>query len=204
MEKNSSSDHLYNTLLEKVSQNVGRLYDGHQFSLIEFRPYLLKVDNPIQYYDTKALESLEFYFRDLKSLLYDHFPNLFHWRLDVLIFESQSDTNMQRLELYQPFIQNVLYPKKKLERQLKLLEDELTYCISKITQVKLRKGDRIKKYGKDELEEKLKNIADESEFQDILADILNDLGFSDVTINCRRRGFNEFGKDIVFSHRNKF
>ncbi len=199
-----SSEQLCNILLEKVSKNIGRLYDSYQIPLIEFRSHLLKVDNPIRYYDTKILESLEFCFRDLKSLLFDHFANLFHWRLDVLIFEPQSNSNVKRLELYQPFIQDVLYPKKRLERQLQLLEFELTFCISKVNQIKLKKEDRIKKYGKEELEKKLRNIVDESEFQDILADILKDLGFSDVTNNCGRRGHDEFGKDIVFSHRNKF
>jgi len=204
MDKGISSEHLCNILLEKVSKNIGSLYDSYQIPLIEFRSHLLKVDIPIRYYDTKVLESLEFFFRDLKSLLFDHFANLFYWRLDVLTFEPQSNSNVKRLELYQPFIQNVLYPKKRLERQLQLLEDELTFCISKVNQIKLKKEDRIKKYGKEELEEKLRNITNESEFQDILVDILNDLGFSDVTINCGRRGFDEFGKDIVFSHRNKF
>ncbi|MFX1257495.1 MAG: hypothetical protein ACFFAN_06535 [Promethearchaeota archaeon] len=199
-----TSESLCTILLEKVSKNIGRLYDSHKFPLIEFRRHLVKVDNPIQYYDAKVLESLEFLFRELKSLLYDHFPKLFHWRLDVLMFEPESASNIQRLELYEPFIQNVLYPKKRLERHLQLLEEELNLCIGKVNQIKLKKEDRIKKYGREELEEKLRNIADESEFQDILADILKDLGFLDVTINCGRRGFDEFGKDIVFFHRNKF
>ncbi len=67
-----------------------------------------------------------FFFRDLKNLLFDHFPNLFHWRLDVLIYEPQSDSNVKRLELYQPFIQEVLYQKKRLERQLYSLEKKTT------------------------------------------------------------------------------
>jgi len=37
-----------------------------------------------------------------------------------------------------------------------------------------------------------------------LAQILKDLRFIDVIINCGKRGHKEYGKDIVFSHRNKF
>ncbi len=201
----TSSENLCNVLLEKVSKNIGRLYDNYKFPLIKFRKYLLDFDNPMQSYDTKTLELMEGYLRDLKYVLFDDFPNLFHWRLDVLTFKPQSDSNVIRLELYQPYIQYVLSPKKKLKRLLQLLEDELVFSISKVNQIRLKKEDRIKKYGKDELEERLKNIKNESEFQDLLTDILDDLGFSDITINCKRRGHpREFGKDIVFSHRNKF
>ncbi len=37
-----------------------------------------------------------------------------------------------------------------------------------------------------------------------MAQILRDIGFIDVKINCGRRGHKEYGKDIIFSHRNKF
>ena len=63
-----------------------------------------------------------------------------------------------------------------------------------------QKRDKIKIYSKSKLKGILENLKDENEFQDIIYEILHDLGFSDIKINCGRRGHSEFGKDIVFSH----
>jgi len=80
----------------------------------------------------------------------------------------------------------------------------LDKTLDKISILIFQKEDRIWSFTRKELFEKLNSIKKESEYQDLLAQILKDLGFIDVIINCGRRGHKEYGKDIVFSHRNKF
>lgn len=203
-DKPFSLENFCHTLLSNLSKDIGILYSNYNILLELFRSHLIDYDNPMLSYDQKTLEKLEGYLRDLKNKFFIYNPILFQWRFDVLIFKHETDSNTERLESYQPYIQNILYDKERLIHSLKLLKEELFLSINKVNQLKQKKEDLIKKYTRNELEERLKNIKNESEFQDILKDILNDLGFFDIRINCGRRGHKEFGKDIVFSYRNKF
>lgn len=84
------------------------------------------------------------------------------------------------------------------------LKSILEKNLIKIDELIIHKQDAITFLTREELDSKLKELKNEQEFQELLALILENLGYTDIKINCGTRGHAEHGKDIVFSNINKF
>ena len=197
----------FSKILKGVAQDLSILYSHLSYPLSRICQRLPQLDKITQIYEHKTLEALKEYLRDLYSILFGRqIPWIFFYRIDLEIFHYLKKLiHIPRpTPPYHPYSNDLIDNFKLINDELPLLEKELDKTLDKISNIILQKKDRIKSYTKKELIEKIDYIKNESEFQDLLAQILRDLGFIDVIINCGRRGHREFGKDIVFSHRNKF
>ena len=197
----------FSDLLRGVAQEISILYSNLIHPLSRIRQRLPEFDKIIQTYEYKTLEVLKAYFRELYNVFFGrHYPWIFIHQIDLDISQylKESRQTIKPIPPYHPYSTDLIYYFKLIKDELTLLEKELEKALDKISIKIFQKEERIKSFTKKELIEKLNSIEKESEYQDLLAQILKDLGFIDVIINCGRRGHKEYGKDIVFSHRNKF
>ena len=197
----------FSDLLRGLAQEISILYSNLIHPLSRLRQRLPEFDKVIQTYEQKTLEALKGYFRDLYNVFFGrHNPWIFFHRIDLDISQylKKSKQTIKPIPPYHPYSTDLIDYFKLINDELPLLEKELDKTLDKISTNIFQKEERIKSFTEKELIEKLSSIKQESEYQDLLAQILGDLGFLDVIINCGRRGHKEYGKDIVFSHRNKF
>ena len=198
-------DYLSNELLPFLSRIITDFNINTINFLNDFRNILFDMQNAFDKFDYSTLIDLERYFNDIRSSLdvkFKLFPNLEYGEL----FFTENPTKLNHnaylyknelLSLYKLHYNNFQLYRNNLKDELSSRMDYLRILIA-------QRRDRIKIYSKSELRDILENIKNEKEFQDILYKILTDMGFTDIKINCGRRGHSEFGKDIVFSHRNMF
>ncbi len=206
-DKDWLNEKFFSDLLRGLAQEISNLYSDLIHSLSRLRQKLPEFDKVFKTYDQKTLEGLKAYFKDLYNVLFGrHNPWIFFHRIDLDISQylKKSKQPIKPIPPYHPYATDLIDYFKLINDELSLLEKELDKTLDKISILIFQKEDRIRSFTKKELFEKLNSIKKESEYQDLLAQILKDLGFIDVIINCGRRGHKEYGKDIVFSHRNKF
>ena len=206
-DKDWLNEKFFSDLLRGLAQEISILYSNLIHPLSRLRQRLPEFDKVFKTYDQKTLEGLKAYFKDLYNVLFGrHNPWIFFHRIDLDISQylKKSKQPIKPIPPYHPYSTDLIDYFKLINNELPLLEKELDKTFDKISILIFQKEDRIRSFTKKELFEKLNSIKKESEYQDLLAQILKDLGFIDVIINCGRRGHKEYGKDIVFSHRNKF
>ncbi len=149
----------------------------------------------------KVLIELNEHLKELKRRTFEEYPLLFISILDrYILYEEDIGNPDLTYQIFWNKNSNILL----FRRNLELLNEKITNIQSDIRTLLLYKHDRITLYTKDELKVKLNEIKNEQEFQELLAEILENLGYEDIKINCGTRGHDEHGKDIVFSHVNKF
>lgn len=158
---------------------------------------LLEVQKAIEKYDPKTLQELNNYFYRLEHALdtyWDMFPSRIYGKL---IFFKKSEC--QNLKSRDFFIES--REKNHFRENKEKLINRLTKTINFINNIRSQKTYSIKSYRKDELNEILDNVENEEDFRKILINILEDLGYHDISMT---HGVDEWGKDIVFSNRNRF
>ncbi len=192
-------------LLPFLSRQISNYNINIVHLLHTFKSILFDMQNSIQNYEYLVLIDLERYFNEIRNSLdakFRLFPNMEYG--DLFFTENPTKLNQEihsykkkLFELHKVYYQDFQLYRNSLKTELSRIMDNIRFLIG-------QKRDKIKIYSKSKLKGILENLKDENEFQDIIYEVLHDLGFTDIKINCGRRGHSEFGKDIIFSHRNVF
>jgi len=204
-EKESDLHKICNLLSDNLVQYIYMLYIRISDLMVNYQKKLMDLDQILPKLNYISFSNLNEDLKTFKRQSFSEFPWLFIQEIDrILILEEIQ-------EFYDPpfsfiFNNKVIYDGviEKIRRSYELLKNEINNVLANLQLLISQKQNYIKSFSKSELISRLENINNESEFQEILVTILEDLGFEDIVINCGRRGHDEFGKDIVFSYRNKF
>ena len=198
-------DYISVELIPFLSRQISDYNVSIIYFLDTFKNILFEMQNSIENYEYSVLIDLEKYFYEIRNNLdseYILFPNMEYGEL----FFNKNPTDLyQKSPLHKKKLLNLHkmhYKRFQLYRDN--LKADLSTIMAKIRTLIGQKRNNIKIYSKSKLKSILENIKGENEFQDLISEILHDLGFIDIKINCGRRGHSEFGKDIIFSHRNVF
>lgn len=198
-------DYISLELLPFLSRQISDYNISIIYLLHDFKDLLFEMQNSFEKYEYSVLIDLEKYFYEIRNILdskFRLFPNieygdLFFTETSTMAIQESPLYNNKLLKLYEVNHQNFQLYRNNLKTELSRIMDNIRL-------LKSQKKDKIKIYTKTELKDILENIKDENEFQNLITKILQDLGYTDIKINCGRRGHLEYGKDIVFSHRNMF
>ncbi len=170
-------------------------------NMIIYRKRIEKLSKKIKLLPGKVLIELNEQLIELKRSVFEEHPLLYISVLDrYILYEEDIENPDLTSQLFWNKDSSILM----FRRNLQLLNEKITNFQAEIKTLLLYKRDRITLYTKDELKVKLNEIKNEQEFQELLTEILENLGYEDIKINCGIRGHDEHGKDIVFSCVNKF
>lgn len=194
-----------NLLSDNLIQYIYGFYIRISDIMIDYQKKLMDLDLILPKLNYISFSNLNEDLKTFKHQSFGEFPWLFIQEIDrIIILEEKQD-------FYDPpfssIFRNTLVGEgiiEKIRRAYDLLKNEINNVLSNLHLLISQKQNFIKSFSKSELMSRLENIKKEAEFQEMLVTILDDLGFNDIVINCGRRGHDEFGKDIVFSYRNKF
>lgn len=195
--------------MSEVANNISISFLDYIFSLYTriidsmtiYRKRIENLSKKLKILPGKVLIELEEQLIELKRSVFEEYPLLYINVLDkYILYEEDIENPDLTSQLFWNKDSNILM----FRRNLQLLNEKITNFQAEIKTLLLYKRDRITSYTKNELKEKLNEIKNEQEFQELLAEILENLGFEDIKVNCGTRGHDEHGKDIVFSHVNKF
>lgn len=205
-EEVANSHRISNLLSNKLVQYLFGLYIRISDFMIIYQKKLMDLDQILPKLDYKSLSNLNEDLKRFKGQSFSDYPWLFIQEIDRIIILEELH------EFYDPPFSSIFKNEligynstiEKIRRAYHLLKDEINNVLSNMQLLMSQKQNYIKSFSNLELKSRLENINNEGEFQEILVSILEDLRFEDVLINCGRRGHDEFGKDIIFSFRNKF
>jgi hypothetical protein len=205
-EEAANSQNIINLLSNNLAQYIFGLYVRISDLMIIYQKKLMDLDHILPTLDYKSLSNLNEDLKRFKGQSLCDYPWLFIQEIDRIIILEELH------EFYDPPFSSIFRNEligynssiEKIRRAYNLLKDEINNILSNMQLLVSQKQNYIKSFSKSELKSRLENINNEDEFQEILISILEDLRFEDIVINCGRRGHDEFGKDIVFSFRNKF
>lgn len=205
-EEVTNSQKISNFLSNNLVQYIFGLYIRISDFMLIYQKKLMDLDQILPKLDYKSLSNLNEDLKRFKEQSFSDFPWLFIQEIDRTIILEELH------EFYDPPFSSIFKNEligynstiEKIRRAYHLLKDEINNVLSNMQFLMSQKQNHIKSFSNSELKSRLENINNEDEFQEILVNILEDLRFKDVLINCGRRGHDEFGKDIVFSFRNEF
>ncbi len=204
-EEKADLQKISNLLSKNLVQYIYGLYIRISDLMVNYQKKLMDLDQILPKLNNISFSNLNEDLKAFKRQTFSEFPWLFIQEIDrIFILEELQDIYDQPFSSIfgNELIGNSII--EKIRRSYELLNNEINNVLNNLQLLISQKQNYIKSFSKSELKSRLENINNEAEFQDILVSILEDLGFEDIVINCGRRGHNEFGKDIVFSCRNKF
>ena len=205
-EEAADSKKISNLLSNNLVQYIFGLYIKITDLMIIYQKKLMDLDHILPKLDYKSLSNFNEDLKRFKVQSFSDLPWLFIQEIDRIIILEELH------EFYDPPFSSIFGNEligynstiEKIRRAYNLLNNEINAVLYNLQLLLSQKQNYIKSFSKSELKSRLENINNEGEFQEILISILEDLRFEDIIINCGRKGHDEFGKDIVFSYRNKF
>ncbi len=196
-ERDTIADLISKSFLEYIPFLYGRIIDNLTIYQKRIDVFSKKIDQ----LSGKVLIKLNEQLNELKSIVFEEDPLLYLRVLDKYILYEEDEENP---DLTDQIFRYGSSSVSVFRRKLLLLREKITIIQSEIKTSLLYKQDRITSYTKEELKVKLNEIENEQEFQELLAEILENLGYENIKINCGTRAHDEQGKDIVFPNVNKF